>query len=74
MFKVESEKDNIKESSSKTTLKEAAEVAGVKKELASMQTKIGIITNSRDKAQKEITSLKVRDAEQQQLIEKLKQE
>jgi len=74
LFKVESEKDNIKESSHKNNLKESAEVAGVKKELAALKTKVGIITQSRDKAQTEITSLKVRDAEQQQIIEKLKQE
>jgi FtsZ-binding cell division protein ZapB len=51
LFKVESEKDNIKESSNKNNLKESAEVAGVKKELAGLKTKVGIITQSRDKAQ-----------------------
>jgi hypothetical protein len=39
IFKIESEKDNIKESSNKTSLKDSAEVAGIKKELANSKLK-----------------------------------
>lgn len=49
LFKLEAEKDTIKEVNTKDKLKESAEVAGIKKELASMKTKVGVITASRDK-------------------------
>jgi hypothetical protein len=73
LFKVESDKNNFKESSQKNNFRQSVEVARIKKVLASLKIKVGIITQSRDKTHAEFTSLKVRDADQQQNIENLKQ-
>lgn len=63
MVRLETEKERVSQSAKRETLKEGAEIAMVKKEMAAMKTKVGIATQSRDKAQEELLLLKVRETD-----------